>query len=158
MGLGSYPAGSTLGGVDVNPFSAEAAAMASAAKWDPLLRVVVLNSDGTVATVHYVDQQVALALGVELGTIPSAPNVGIRLSNIRTATVASFALACRDSTVGALVGLLRSRAIVLGDPLTGIDIVAQYDPAGNSRWAVNYQNLLAPSPRGRTANVALGGR
>jgi len=158
MGLGSYPAGSTLGGVDVNAFSAATAVFSASAKWDPNQRVVVLNSDGTVATVHYVDQQVALALGIELGSIPSAPSVGIRLSNIRAASAATFDLAVRDSTVGALAALLRVRAITLGDPVTRIDIVSQYDPAGNSRWAVNYQNLLAPAPRTRIANVYIPGR
>lgn len=158
MGIGNYQAGSTLAGVDVNPFSAAVDPMSAAAKWDPNKRVIVLNADGTVAAVHFVDQQVALCLGNEIGTIPSAPLIGIKLSNIRKASAITFKLAVRDSTVGALASLLRQRAIVLGDPITGIDIVSQYDPSGNSRWVVNYQNLLAPSPRSRVAKVAISGR
>lgn len=121
-----------------------------AAQYDPRLRVIVLNSDGTVATVHFVDQQLAFALGVPLNSIPSMPGFGIDLQSIKKATAANVQLVVRNAVTRAAALLLQRRSVSLGS------ITATRSP-GRTFWTVEYQNLVAPAPRRRSAQVNFGG-
>lgn len=83
MGAGSNYAGAGLAGADPQALSPAAVPMANAAQYDPRLRVIVQNADGTVATVHQVDQVVAYNLTLKLGTIASDPTRGFDWNKLK---------------------------------------------------------------------------
>lgn len=143
MPAGSWPAGSVIAGGDVFVRSPAVPPRQASAKYNATSKTAVVLSDGSIAVVHYVDQQVALALGVELGTIPSAPTIGIDLSRVRRATKATFQRTVEDAVKGALGFLLATKSIRIDS------IVTTWSPVGRSSWVVNYTNLVVPSGRSR---------
>ena len=144
MGAGTWPAGSIIAGGDVFTSSPAVPPRTAAAQYSPTGRVVVVNADGSVAVVHYVDQQVSLALGVPLGSIKAAPTIGIDLETIRKATKLTLQRCVTDAVSRALGSLLALRSITLGT------ITSTWRP-GASLWSVNYTNLVLPSPQSRVA-------
>lgn len=148
MGAGNWPAGSVIAGGDVYVRSPAVPPRQASAKFDTITHDAVVLSDGSIAVVHFVDQQVALALGVELGTIPSAPTIGIRLAGIRLSTKATFQRAVEDAVRGAVGFLLATKSIRIDS------IVGKWTP-NRKPWTVNYTNLVIPSARSRpVAGVA----
>lgn len=148
MGAGSWPAGSVIAGGDVYVRSPAVPPRQASAKFDPTTHDAVVISDGSIAVVHFVDQQVSLALGVELGTIPSAPLVGMRLSGIRLATKKTLQRAVEDAVKGALGSLLATKSV-------RIDAIAAKWAPGRYSWVTNYTNLIVPSGRSRPVHGGL---
>lgn len=139
MGSGSFATGG-------DQFSLQS----GAAQYDPRLRVTVVNSDGTVAVIHFVDQQMAFALGVPLNSIPSMPGFGIDIASIKKATSSNVDLVVRNAVTRATAHLVQRRSVALGK-------ITAKRTSGRTLWLVEYQNLVAPVQRKRTAQVNFGG-
>ena len=95
-GAGTTYAGAGLAGADPQTLSTPVAPMANAAQYDPRTRTLVTNADGSVATVHPVDQTVAFALTIKLGTISSVPTVGFDFDRLRSTLPDARPQAARD--------------------------------------------------------------
>ena len=84
MGMGLTPLGL---GANAGQFFPQVVAQRTttypqAMQFDPGLRQFVQNADGSMASIHPVDQKVALALGIENGSIPSATSQGHKIRQL----------------------------------------------------------------------------
>lgn len=114
MGSATQPCGaSPLGADSVAAPSAQVviAASPTAPAFDLGTRAFAQNADGTLASVHPVDQEVNLALGIEEGSIASAKDVGHRFRRIIRAAGPTVAAAVRDEANRALARPLARRDI-----------------------------------------------
>lgn len=100
----------------------------------------------TAISMHPVDQAVAIALGVKLGSCTSAPKVGLAKPSMRNpggqgAGGQSLQRRCYNAVVTALAALLASKDIVL------VAVEPQLDPNATGRLllAVTYKNLRLAS-------------
>lgn len=84
MGAGDYLAGDGLAGFDpaMVPAPPPTHVAGRVALYDPATRDFRRLADGTIATVHPVDQAAALAAGVAAGSIASATSIGNELGAI----------------------------------------------------------------------------
>src|SRR5271156_3877269 len=90
MTIGQWLCGNFGAGADMLTFGGKTPPMSANPQYDPQLRVIVINANGTIAAVNYVDEMVAFALTVKLGTIPAAPTIGIDWDAMRRATAANM--------------------------------------------------------------------
>jgi hypothetical protein len=74
-------------------------------------RQTLLDSDGYARSVHPVDQEVALSLGVELGTLSSSPDTGVDINRLRRASSDVLQNVAKDVVNVALSGPLSRRDI-----------------------------------------------
>jgi hypothetical protein len=140
MGAGSYPAGIGPAGHDpVSGLERVLPTMPVAAQFDPDTRQFVINVDGELVPIHPVDQEVAIRLGVGLGTIAAASGVGLNLARLRRTSAAAMQLTVNDEVSFALADLIRNGDIqLLGSPLMP-------DARGRPFFYVDYRNLRLPT-------------
>jgi phage gp46-like protein len=109
MPAGFFYAGAGFAGADpVAAPSTPAVVLqtSNAALYDLATRSVPRDENGLVKRVHWVDQAVALALGVSLGALPSSPTIGHRLRQIKRAAGPKLATEAEDAVNEALADLL----------------------------------------------------
>lgn len=108
MGAGSALAGLGLAGHD--PIAIPAApvdtAPAGSPKWDPLTKSYPLLADGSVDEVDPVWQEVAHRLGIPLGSLSSAPDIGIDVEAARNATPGNAQRTIEDVVNRALAPMI----------------------------------------------------
>lgn len=108
--------------------------------YDPATRWVLLNPDGSVASMDPVDQEVTLALTNEAGSIPSSPTTGNRYRQrlSRQAQGKKLSIAT-DETQNALAApLARGDVVILS-----VNVVTT-GPGRDVVW-VNYVNTRNPA-------------
>jgi hypothetical protein len=121
MGFASQPFAVAPWGADaVAAPSAQVSTTASptALAFDIGTKSFLQNADGTMKSIHPVDQEVNLALGIEAGAIASAVDVGHRMRRILRASGPTVAAAARDEVNRVLARLLARRDI----KLLGVDV------------------------------------
>lgn len=116
--------------------------MALAPAYDPEVRAIPQNADGTTQTVHWVDQAVAVCLGNALGDIPARPETGVDYAKLKGATADNLVTVLSDAVNVALASLLARRAI----SITYVRVLRA--GAGSTVYEVGYKNLVAPSGTG----------
>lgn len=144
MGAGQYPAGAFPGGpferAGVDPVWVGAPpappARIRAVKFDPATRTFVMNADGTMYDIHPIDQQVALLLWVERGSMPSAATVGQRIrARIARVSPGQIPNIVRDEVRSTLSALIAAKAIQL------LRVDVKTFAGGRTELAVFYRNL-----------------
>lgn len=164
MGAGTFPAGFGLAGLDpvqppgasppvgLTPIQNYQQALGVSTPlvlaYNPQVLGFVQNADGTLQGVHPIDQQVALALFIEYGSIASAPTVGSKFRALLSRVDPKRAKAIASGEVGRCLGrLIAQNAIVVLNVLL--------DQSVPGRWviALAYTNLL--DPRYNPRNPAL---
>ena len=137
MGFGTYPFG-------IGPFGADPGAGPSARTILPPQGAIDFNgatrgptqlANGAILTVHPVDQEVNLCLGIEQGTLASAPTVGHRFRQIKRAGGPTLQTECEREAARALAAPL-SR----GDITILSVVVDSQSVRGRLNIAVNYRN------------------
>lgn len=132
-------------GFGTTPFAADAVAPPSAPlatsvpaalTFDQKSRSFLQNADGTMASAHPVDQEVALALGIEWGTIASAKDVGHKFRKILRASGPSTVAAVKDEVNRVLARPLARKDIAL----LGVDVDTT-KVRGRILVFVRYKNL-----------------
>ncbi len=114
-GSGTYASGTGSAGFDpVGTVSAPPLTQNApkALKFNPATRDFDIT-EGVYAALHPVDQRVALALTIELGSIPSAPNVGHTLRRMRRSSGATVEADAKDRVRQALKTLLDAEDIAI---------------------------------------------
>ena len=81
--------------------------------FDISIRQFRRNSDGTLATIHWVDQAVALAMGIPAGGITSAPGIGNTLRKIKRAAGPRLQSDVKDAILVALGALIARNDITI---------------------------------------------
>lgn len=114
MGAGQYAAGYYPAGFDPNTVTARK----KVAQTDPVLfdlatHNTLRDADGLLKTIHWVDQAVALALGVDQGSFAAQSKLGNRLRRIKRSAGPTVAAQCRDAVENALSALLNRRDIAI---------------------------------------------
>lgn len=145
-GAGSSSAGSGPAGFDPIATSTGPLALAAAQAWfyDPELRDFTIDDAGDALAVHPVDQAVAMASTVALGSLASAPDTGCDFDAIKSAPRRN-----QQATVTDKVSLALAAFVDGGDiEFFGAPIVQQ--GPGRLLWAIEYANLRLPgAPRRR---------
>lgn len=143
MATSSWAAGSIPAGGDVYTRSTVVTPFTAAAKYDPNTRTMVVSTvDGSLEIVHWVDQAVALALSVPLGSVPSVPDLGLDFGAVRKANHANAQRVVQDAVSRALGRLISLKLVKLGA------IVVKWSN-GTIQWITNYTNLALPTPQNR---------
>lgn len=126
MGAGSYAAGLGLAGHDPleTPEPVATSTGAGSPKFDPLTKTYPLTADGGVEEVDPIWQEIAHRLGIPLGALAFAPDVGIDVDRIRQATRENAQRTVEDVVRGALAPMIaRGDAevvrVVLAQPWRG---------------------------------------
>ena len=130
MGMGDFPAGCGPAGLD--PIVATTArakkSPPQALQYDLATRRFVQNADGSMASVHPIDQQVDLAMGIALGSLPGTPTQGNRLRRIQRAAGQTLQREVEDAVYDALNLLTTAKkitvlAVLVATPAPGQVIV-----------------------------------
>lgn len=147
MGAGAWGAGSIPAGNDVSRPGTITPPFAQNEFYTPNTRIVIVNADGTVAQLNYVDQEVAFAWGIPLRSLPSSPTVGLDWAAIRKATDASAFQTITTQLQRAAAALIRMKAITMGTVVVG--------PGwpGTRQFRVPYTNNVTAAQQGRIATV-----
>lgn len=87
--------------------------LASPPRFDIGTRSFVRSDDGTMEQIHWVDQAVALAMGVPIGGIQSLATLGNTTRRIKRAGGPRFQADVTDAVQTALAALLERRDIVV---------------------------------------------
>ena len=138
-GAGTFGAGLEPAGLDpVGAFSPKPSlgTQPRALLFNITTRQHVINADGTMASVHPVDQRVTLALGVKLGSIPSAPGVGNKLRTITRGSLAQLTAQANDYVEQALIAMTTAKEISV------ISIGVFAPQPGQLIVQVTYTNLI----------------
>lgn len=144
MGAGSYLAGVGLAGqppTETASMQTGGTPIAGVPKFDPLTKTYPLEDGGGVEEVDAIWQEVAHRLGIPLGSIPSAPTVGINVARIRAATRANA-----QRTVEDVVSVALKPMIDRGD--VAIDRVVLAQPWAG-KWESWITNLRENDPAAR---------
>lgn len=146
MGAGDFPAGDGPAGHD--PVAAPSASPASsppmALLYDPQTRDFRLGSDGRFVEIHPVDQEVALAIMLQFGTVGSSTTSGSKLLRIKRAPGLLL-----ESTVGDIVRQALSRPLARGD-ITISNIDVSRPNRSQTLLVLTYVNNRLQSPNGPT--------
>ena len=138
MGAGSFPAGFGPTGLDPLPPPPRARDVTPpAALWfDGATQDFLLDrSTGLYVPLHPVDQRVALALLVNLGSLSGAPAVGAAFRSITRITPSTKTEVVSDAT-NALLPLVQQRLIRVDDIAVEVYVI------GGFACAVSYTNLV----------------
>jgi hypothetical protein len=139
MPAGFYSAGTGFSGADpVAAFSLPPKVLrtTNAALWDLSTKTVLRDeATGLIKRIHWVDQAVALALGVQLGSVPSDPGLGHRLREIKRSSEAKLKTACIDAVNQALSALIERNDIAVFAIAVNASVRSQI------AVAVSYANL-----------------
>jgi hypothetical protein len=128
-GLPLFPASSTPG----------APQTPLALQFDPTIPGFVQNADGTMTSIHPVDQKVALALFIEYGSISSAPTVGNKLRTLLNRV--------QPEQVNAIAGAELSRCLgpfIGAGEITLTGFTVTQTGSGRTSLSVAYVNLKDP--------------
>lgn len=138
MGIGSFPAGMGPAGGDPipDPSAPIFKPPIQAAKFDIGTKTQVQASNGTLVSVHPVDQEVNLRLGIEEKQIASAVTVGHRIRQITRSGGPDVQSRVIDAVNIALADPLARKDI----KILGVDVDAK-TVRGRIVVAVNYLNL-----------------
>jgi len=143
MSAGTTYAGAAPAGADpVGAYSDPAILVQSsnAALWDVATKTVLVDdTTGLVKRIHWVDQAVALSLGVQIGAIASQPTLGHTLRQIKRSSGQKLEAEVRDAVRLALKTLLDNGDIVVTDIVTTVPVRSQIVVA------VSYINLRIPN-------------
>lgn len=143
MGAGETWAGYAPAGTDLHPaYSAPAVLVQTslAALWDLATRSVPRDeATGLVKRIHWVDQAVALALGVQYGSLTSQPDLGHKLRQIKRAAGPQLVNEVEDAVRLALVDLLDRGDIAVTSLVVTTPKVSQI------MVALSYVNLRLPT-------------
>lgn len=137
IGMCSAVCGGGLCGADVPGLSPVVAPLDNPEFYVPLNRSTALNADGSVQTLHPVDQEVIFNLSNKLGTVPNDPTRGLDIDAIRRATDANKQRTAEDKVSLALATLISNGDVEV------IGVSAESDPV--PPWqlgiSVTYRNL-----------------
>lgn len=140
MGAGSFNAGLGLAGhdpIDV-PAPAVSTAIAGTALFDPLTKTYPLTTDGAdVVEADPVWQEVAHRLGIPLGSLSFAPDVGIDLIAIKQATPGTAQRTVEDVVNRALAPMIAGGDV----QVMGVDLALPW----RGKWDVRLKNLRDPA-------------
>lgn len=143
MGAGTYRAGIGLAGA--NPLATVGVQSTTgpqrAAKYDPFTKTFPLDANGNFIDVHPVDQGVAMALGISVGKLRSAPTTGHGLLALPRASPSKS-----KSDVTAAVNEALAPWVARGDiAIVSIDSdTPNPNINGTTIVAVSYHNLRLP--------------
>lgn len=153
IGLGSVVCGGGLCGADVPTLSAVVAPITNPEYYVPLARSTALNADGSVQTLHPVDQEVIFNLSNKLGSVPNDPTRGLDIDAIRRATDANKLRTAEDRVNVALRTLLAAGDI----EVVSVAVTDSPAPPWNLGISVTYRNLrlAAPTSQAQTPTVNL---
>ena len=147
--MGLFP----LGGIGLPPFPPSSAPSVPqtplALQFDPTVPGFVMNADGTMASIHPVDQKVALTLFIELGSISSAPNVGNKLRTVLNRVQPEQVNAIAGAELNRCLGPFISAGEIT---LTGFSVTQT--GSGRTSLIVAYINLKDPRYTPASAQVA----
>lgn len=152
MGVGAFGAGEGPAGFDPVPSAAPFITVTlTAPEYDPATRDNPGDESGALLSVHPVDQSVAMALHIPLGSIKSAPGTGIDYARLKRTSRAVMQDAVNDVVKNALSALIaRGDIALLRSPLMP-------DAAGRPFFFVDYVNLRLPSNGPRTGQATVRG-
>lgn len=138
MGAGTFPAGQGGAGLDPLPtFPQPLTPRATAALYfDGATADFPLDANGYYLGIDPIDQEVALALLIRLGTLSSVPELGAAFRTIRKITPQTVAIAT-DMANTALADLVSAKQI----EIVNIDVQTRPRPTGAVLIAVAYKNL-----------------
>lgn len=141
MGIGDYPCGNGPCGHDpVAAPSARVVGTSAIPYYDPTVRGFKVDTNGDLVSVHPVIQEAAFALGVELGSIPATPRLGLDRRRILKARREDVQRTAEDAVSVALKRLLDRGDIAVVRVVTE----RQY---GRVAMDVEIVNLRDPSRR-----------
>jgi hypothetical protein len=155
MGFASKPFGTAPWGADpvVAPSARLTSAPITAGRFDGASRAYVQNADGSIAGIHAVDQEVALALSIEEGALASAVTTGHRIRKIKRSAGPTVVADVQDAVRFALRRVLARQDIAI----RSID-VDNTTVRGRIVVAVTYVNLrtlpAGTDPRSASAQTA----
>lgn len=147
-GAGFYRAGGAWAGFGAPSTPAADEPLDAAPAYDPYARTVPFTSDGAARAAHWVDQTVAVLLGLALGAMASRPDDGVDIEQIRGATDDNRPTVLADVVNRALRTLLAKRAI----SIQYVHILSHRP--GSDVFEVGYKNLVAPGNPDRTFRKA----
>ncbi len=136
MGAGMFPAGSGPSGLDplAPPSPPRSVTPPAALYFDGQTQGFPLDAQGHYVGIHPVDQAVALALIVRLGTLGSVPGLGAGFRNIRKITTSTGTQATDMARI-ALASIVQAGDIMI------LDIQVETRRTGAVLIAVSYKNL-----------------
>lgn len=120
------------------------------ALWDLATRSCPRDENGILKRIHWVDQAVALALGVRIGSIAAQPALGHRLREIKRAIPGEEL----QNQVNDYVNLALLDLLARGDIFL-ISVVASVPVQSQIVIAISYVNMRLPSPNG-PSRISLG--
>jgi hypothetical protein len=143
MGAGQFPAAyryGDLAGLDpvFPPAPRVVKSPPVALEFDPGARAYVMNADGTMASIDTVDAQVALLLGIEFGSVPSAATFGNKLRKVLARVAPSKQVTVATQEVARVLGPLITAGSVA---LVSVAVDNTYAKLGAVKIAVTYLNL-----------------
>lgn len=153
MSAGTTYAGAGPAGADPVGASSPTAVMVQSsnpALWDLATKQCLRDASGLLLRIHWVDQAVALALGIRVGSIASLPEMGHKLRQIKRA-IPGQAL---QNQVEDYVNLAL-RALVDRQDIFVVRIVASVPVQSQIVIAISYMNLRLPSDSG-LAKISIG--
>ena len=150
MGAGSASAGATPAGIDpvAAPPPARDVKPPTALYYDGATRSFPLDADGHYQGIHPVDQAVALALILSLGTITSAPGAGAGFRQVKRITSAT-----KKQVEDMARAALRPRVVAQDIKVLSILVETKGRPTGGFAVAVNYVNLRTRPPKPSTVKL-----
>ncbi len=154
MGAAQYPAGNGPAGEDPLPaLTAPRNVQPPAALlFDGASRAFPLDANGLYRAIHPVDQRVALALLIALGTVGSAPSLGSSLRAIRR-IVPTTPTDARNRIDVALSDLVAARDI----EVTKVEVETRRAPTGSLLVAVSYRNLRLSALSSTPTRIVING-
>lgn len=144
MGAGSFGAGIGPAGFDpLVTTPPNTATLPEAPAYDPATRSYPFGETGQLGDMHPVDQYVALAASIPLGSIAACPEDGVDYERIRRASAEARQSTITDCMRYALRdGIARGDLLFLGAPILEAD-------ESSTTWAVDYVNLRLPGQPAR---------
>lgn len=153
LGAGTSPAG--FGPAGAAPIVIVAPSTAppqpTARLFDLGTRSFPIAANGSLATTHYVDQQVNLALGIEVGSVASVGTFGQTIRRIQRLSGPRLQSQVNDAVNVALALLLRNGDIRL------LGVAIDTSVRGRLVVAVSYLNLRLQNAQKQTATFTSGG-
>ena len=119
--------------------------------YNPTVAGFLQNADGTLQGIHPIDQQVALALFIEYGSVASAPKLGSKFRAVLQRVDPARAKAVATSELNRCLGpLIAQNAILL------LNFTFSQSAPGRTLLAVAYTNLKDPryNPRNPALSAA----
>lgn len=150
MGAGSFAAGLGRAGHDpiATPGPSEFDEVAGSPKFDPLTKTYPATDDGGVEEVDPIWQEIAHRLGIPLGALSFAPDLGIDAEAIKNATASNAQRTVEDTVKRALGPMIPNGDVEL------VRVVLALPWSG--KWEAWVKNLRDPesdtNPRAFTSS------